>query len=189
MTKAQIKTDIQMRDDDWLESRWSVLNEAITKIEPHLAEVEAAFDYDYGVTRPTPESLEQSVCDQVLALCNVVTTHDTEGTVSWGELLELIDLEIKRREKPVHIPQGFRKFVEVEDDPDGVSMKLDPPAEKPSGILSLDPGDISELVVCGSVPCPECKLEGVVDVGGQMKVCPTCDGLRWVDSPAKTEEA
>jgi len=98
MTRDEIQDDVKTRDLDWLESRWSVLNEAIEAIEPHLAEVEAAFDYDYTAL-DTSESLEQSVCDQVLKLCNVVTTHDTEVTMSWGELLELIDLEIKRREK------------------------------------------------------------------------------------------
>jgi len=105
MTHNEIKQAIATKSDEWLESRWSVLNEAIKVIEPHLAEVEAAFDYDYGMTRPTPESLEQIVCDQVLELCNVITTHDTENTMSWGELLELIDLEINRREK---LPQGLQ---------------------------------------------------------------------------------
>ena len=98
MTRDEIKQAINTRSDEWLESRWSVLNEAIEAIEPHLVEVEVAFDYDYTAL-DTSESLEQSVCDQVLKLCNVITTHDTENTVSWGELLELIDLEIKGREE------------------------------------------------------------------------------------------
>lgn len=100
MTRDELIKSIKTRDDDWLESRRSVLNEAIIKIEPHLAEVEAAFDYDYS-TSMEDDTLEKAVCDQVLGLCNVVTTHDTEGTVSWGELLELLDLEIGRRERLV----------------------------------------------------------------------------------------
>ena len=100
MTRDEIIQAIKSKHDDWLESRWSVLDEVIKVIEPHLATVEAAFDYDY--TKPSSEdSMEKSVCDQVLGLCSIVTTHDTEGTVSWGELRELIDLEINRREKKI----------------------------------------------------------------------------------------
>ncbi len=100
MTRDETIHVIQSKDDDWLESRWSVLDGAIKAIEPHLAEVEAAFDYDYTDSGDTTEaSLEKSVCDQVLGLCNVVTTHDTEGEMSWGELLELINTEIERRER------------------------------------------------------------------------------------------
>ena len=105
MTRNEIIHVIQSKDDDWLESRWSVLDEAIKAIEPHLAAVEAAFDYDY--TKPSSEdSMEKSICDQVLGLCSIVTTHDTEGTVSWGELLELIDMEIKRRERRLVVAKG-----------------------------------------------------------------------------------
>ena len=99
MTRDEIIHVIQSKDDDWLESRWSVLDEAIKAIEPHLAEVEAAFDYDYTASIDAPESLEEHVSSQVLELCNVVTTNDTEGEMSWGELLELINTEIERRER------------------------------------------------------------------------------------------
>jgi len=98
MTRDEIKQAISIKADEWLESRWSVLDEAIKAIEPHMAEVEAAFDHDYGMAPDTPDTLEKAVSDQVLEICNIVTTHDTENTMSWGELLELIDLEIKGRE-------------------------------------------------------------------------------------------
>lgn len=101
MTRDEIKQAIGTKSDEWLESRWSVLNEAIKAIEPHMAEVETAFDHDYGMASDTTDTLEKIVSDQVCEICNVVTTHDTEGTMSWGELLELIDLEIKRRERLV----------------------------------------------------------------------------------------
>ena len=173
MTRDEIIHVISSKDDDWLESRWSVLNEAIIKIEPLLAEVEAAFDYDYTDSGDTTEaSLEKAVCDQVLALCNIVTIHDTEGTMSWGELLEIIDLEIKRRERldsARELKGQPARLVEIGDIPDGVSMKIDPPAEKPSGILSLDPEEISELVA----PCPECG-DPVTD---KQSKCPHCGSI------------
>ena len=99
MTRDEIKQAIATKSDEWLESRWSVLNEASKVIEPHMAEVEAAFDHDYGMAPDIPDTLEKTVSDQVCEICNVVTTHDTEGTMSWGELLEFIDLEIKKREE------------------------------------------------------------------------------------------
>jgi len=99
MTRDEIKQAIGTKSDGWLENRWSVLDEAIKAIEPHMAEVETAFDHDYGMAPDIPDTLEKTVSDQVLEICNIVTTHDTEGTMSWGELLELIDLEIKRRER------------------------------------------------------------------------------------------
>lgn len=98
MTGEEVQANLNTRDLEWLESRWSVLNEAIKKIKPHLAEVEAAFDFDYTTEEPG-DILEKSVCDQVIELCNVITTHDTENTMSWSDLLELIDLEIERRER------------------------------------------------------------------------------------------
>ncbi len=160
MTRDEMIHAIQSKDDDWLESRWSVLHAAIKAIEPHLAEVEAAFDYDYTDSGDTTEAtLEKAVCDQVLALCNVVTIHDTDGTISWGELLELINTEIERRERldsARKLKGQPGKLVEVGDVLTGVSMKLDPPAEKPSGILSLDPEKISELV------CFRCGGSGVI---------------------------
>lgn len=96
MTREEVQTNLNTRDLDWLESRWSVLNEAVKKIEPHLAEIETAFHYDYTVDMDNP--LEEQVCGQVLEMCNIVTTHDTENTMSWGELLELINNEIEKRE-------------------------------------------------------------------------------------------
>ncbi len=115
MTRDETIHAIQSKDDDWLESRWSVLHVAIRAIEPNLAAVEAAFDYDYTMVPAdyTPLTLEKHVCDQVLELCNVVTTHDTEGEMSWGELLELINTEIERRDNtPQVAPPGGRKLPE-----------------------------------------------------------------------------
>ncbi len=149
MTRDEIIHVIQSKDDDWLESRWSVLDGAIKAIEPHLAEVEAAFDHDYTLQPDTPDTLEKSVSDQVLELCNVVTIHDTEGEMSWGELLELINTEIERRERLAsarELKGQPARLVEIGDVPDGISMKIEPPAKKPSGILSIDPDEISELI-------------------------------------------
>jgi len=159
MTRDEIIRVVQSKDDDWLESRWSVLDEAIKAIEPHLAGVEAAFDHDY-TTAPDSPSLEKSVCDQVLGICNVVTTHDSEGTVSWGELLELINTEIERRERL----DAARK---LKGQPrSGVSMKLTPAAAEPSGMLSVDPEEISDLIF----DCPECGDP----VCSRQEKCPRC---------------
>jgi len=140
MTRDEIKQAISTKDDDWLESRWSVLDEAIKAIEPHLAEVEAAFDHDYS-SKNDSDTLEKSVCDQVLELCNVVTTHDTEGIMSWGELLELINSEIEKREIPkkttkwsIRADEAWRsdenqKRIKGLAKPAAVKgMKLEPPA-------------------------------------------------------------
>ena len=65
MTRDKLIHIISSKDDDWLESRWSVLNEAIIKIEPVLAEVEAAFDHDYTLAPDTLEIDVQQISDLV----------------------------------------------------------------------------------------------------------------------------
>lgn len=97
MTREEIQDDLKTRAVEWLESRWSVLDVATKAIELNLAEIEAAFDCDY-TSSDDKDTLEKSVCYQALELYNIVTTHDTEGVVSWGELLELINTEIERRD-------------------------------------------------------------------------------------------
>ncbi len=97
MTRDEIKQVITTKNDEWLESRWSILNDAIKKIEPELTEIEAAFDHDYTVNSQD-DPLEQHVTDQVLAICSMVTLSDTEMTVSWTEIQDMINKEIERRE-------------------------------------------------------------------------------------------
>ena len=170
MTRDEIKQAINIKADEWLESRWSVLYEAIKTIEPHMAEVEAAFDHDYGMAPDTPDTLEKIVSDQVCEICSVVTTHDTEGTMSWGELLELIDLEIARRDKLHQVPQEPGKLIEVGNMLSGVSIKLTRAAVAPSGTLSVDSKEISEMI-----DCPLCMGENSLQVRADAK-CPQCDG-------------
>jgi len=110
MTREEVQTNLNTRDLEWLESRWSVLHEAIKAIEPHLAEVEAAFDHDYTVNSKD-DDLEKYVCDQCLELWAQVTSTDTEGTVSWTEIMDMLNDEIERREKlPVPPVKGRLKF-------------------------------------------------------------------------------
>lgn len=96
MKRNEIIKDLQTRDKDWLESCWSVLDEAIKAIEPHLTEVETAFDYDY-TCGDDKNILEELVCGQVLEMCCIVTISDVIEVHSWHELRNLIDDEIKKR--------------------------------------------------------------------------------------------
>ncbi len=98
MTRDEIKQAIGTRSDKWLESRWSVLNSAIKAIEPEFTEVEAAFDHDYTVDSKD-DDLEKHVCDQCLEIWAQTTSTDTEGTVSWTEIRDMINEEIERREE------------------------------------------------------------------------------------------
>ena len=97
MTKAQIIDDLKTRDSDWLASRWSVLNQAIEGIEPHLAELDVAFDHDY--TASPDGTLEEHVSDQVIELCNIVMVVDVSGVESFQEIRNLIDQELQQRVK------------------------------------------------------------------------------------------
>jgi len=89
MTHDEIKTMLACKDIDWLESRWSALDEAIKKIQTQITEVESAFDEP--TWRDEDENpIDTMVCHQVLDVWSVLE-NDKDLTVCWETLRELIN--------------------------------------------------------------------------------------------------
>ncbi len=118
MTRDEVKTNLQTRDLEWLEERWTVLKEAVEKIGVAIDEVELAFEYSFK--NPDESPLEYQVAGEMNRIWNIVVNDARpdldRGKVSWKSLVELIDDEIETQETALRCPdcsgRGYRKLIE-----------------------------------------------------------------------------
>jgi len=104
MTRDEVKADLKKRDLEWLESRWSVLTEAINAFEKHLDEIESAFEYDYldqsaETTHPLEHFVSQDKGEIWTKIINSTRPEIDGGAICWKELVVLIDDRIELLEE------------------------------------------------------------------------------------------
>ena len=106
MTRDEVKTNLQTRDLEWLEERWTVLKEAVEKIGVVIDEVESSFEYPFK--NPDESPLEYQVAGEMNRIWNIVVNDARpdldRGKVSWKSLVELIDDEIEIQETALRCP-------------------------------------------------------------------------------------